>query len=243
MVSAHDAGIGLAILGVLLLLNPVYLYPHGGPQEKTLQFEAERVGTSDLGDVSILDVADSSVLVCTGTTNRRECLFERRVGTNGSLTVENVTFYRTEDGEMRSYTHYLYVYLDGGFYEPRAEETNGSVVLRLERVNETTVTQTFTTEFEHALPVLQRAIENGSATKTLTVTEPNPREVTLDRLRSATPALVRSGEEYYVVRRVSYESRRFALAKYLSYLQTAAFFVGLGLVVYAFQLPRMATEE
>ncbi|WP_135852697.1 hypothetical protein [Halorussus salinus] len=243
MVSAHDAGIGLAILGVLLLLNPMYLYPDGGPDRVTFELRAERVNASALDDSNLIATGDSAVAACTGTAHRRSCLFERRVGANGTLTVEETRLYRDGDGEVAVSADYRYVYLDGEFYEPRAEAVGGSAVLRLERVNRTVLVRAFSTEFEAAPPLVRRAVRNGSAAKTLTVTERTPREATVDRIRLATPALVRYDGEYVAVRQVRYERRRFALAKYLSYLQTAAFFVGLGLVVYAFQLPRIATEE
>ena len=237
MVSTYDRSLLMVAVGVVLLLNPAYLYPHGGPQRVTYEFQADRAdGLGEL-DADVWDVDDSAVLRCTGTIHRRACLLERQLGANGTLTVTNATLYRDEQDRIRLSTGYRYVHLRSGFYEPRVNESNGSVVLRLARVNRTTVVRDLATEYEYAPPVIQHAVDNGSAAVTISVSDLTPRTVRRQELRYAAPAIVKKGDSYYAVRQVRYTSRRFFLAKHLTLIRMVAVFAGGLLIFWAFQRP------
>lgn len=241
MFSAYDSALVMVAVGVALMLSPVYFYPHGGPRHVTQEFRADRVAVAALDDADVIDLADADVLLCTGTIHRRACLLERRIGPNGTLSVDDTTLYRDEDGDTQASSDYQYVYLDGGFYEPRVSEANGSAMLRLQPVNKSTVTRRLATEIRWTHPVVRRAVKNGSAKTTVTITEREPQRTELDELRDAARTLVRSDDEYYVVHRVGYENRPVFLAKYLGLVQTAAVFVGGGLIFIAFQFPRVGS--
>ena len=233
--SRYDRGILLAIVGTLLLLNPLYVYPDGGHYVQTYGFESTQVNGSIASSLVRLD--DRRVLRC-GLDWRRSCLLERGIGPNGTLIVDDASALDDERDDGRLFSSYRYVYLDSAIYRPNATVSNGSVVLSLERVDPAVVASDVAVEYRRAPDTIQRAVDTGSATTT--VTTPNvelPGSKPEHELDDYGRRLVEKDGRFYAVRQVRYHGRPFWLGKHLSVVRSLGVVVGLGLVFRAFQLP------
>lgn len=225
----------MAIVGTLLLLNPLYVYPDGGHYVQTYGFESTQVNESVTSSLVPLD--DRRVLEC-GLDRRRSCLLERGIGPNGTLIVDDASALDDERDDERLFSSYRYVYLDSDFYRPNATVSNGSVVLSLERADPTVVASDVAVEYRRAPDTIQQAVDTGSASTTVStpnVALPGPKpEHELDNYGRK---LVEKDGRFYAVRQVRYHSRPFSLEKHLSVVRGLGMLVGLGLVFWAFQLP------
>lgn len=150
-------------LGILLVLNPVYLFPGGIPGEKTYTYRAERVDTYyEFRDA----VRPSAVLDCSDGISHRECVQARRVGYGGTVTVDNDTAVRLEDDERGLFFGYDYVWFDEGLARPTATVDNGTLVLSTEPRSRTAVLEEFAVEYADLPAVGRRAVRHGSASTT-----------------------------------------------------------------------------
>ena len=235
MVSTYDRGLLVVAIGVVLLLNPVYFYPNGGPETTTYRIEAELVD----GQPTVSEYNDhgGSILKCTGFVDDRTCLFERHVGPNGTFVVDNRSSLYRSDGEFWVSTDYQYVFFGPGYYEPRVNVSNGTVVVSLERVNRTTVAREIALQYRNAPEVVQNAVDKGNQSIRFT-TRPDEESPELEReLRYHLPAIVRKGDQFYGVREYSLGSEPFFLANHLTEIRIVAAFAGLLLIFWAFQFP------
>ncbi len=150
-------------LGIVLVLNPVYLFPGGVPGEKTYTYRAEQVETHyDFADA----VRPSAVLDCSGSIHHRECVLARQVGYGGTLRVNNDTSVHLEDDERGLFFGYDYVRFDEGYARPNATVQNGTLVLSNEPRSQTLVLREYAVEHERLPPIGKRAVRNGSASTT-----------------------------------------------------------------------------
>lgn len=233
--SRYDRGLLLAIVGTLLLLNPLYVYPDGGRYVQTYGFESTQVNGSVTS--SLVQFDDRRVLEC-GLDRGRSCLLERGIGPNGTLVVDDASALDDQRDDGRLVSSYRYVHLDSGFYRPNATVSNGSVVLSLERVDPAVVASDVAVEYRRAPDTIQRAVDTGSASTTIStpnVELPGPKpEHELDNYDRK---LVEKDGRFYAVRQVRYHSRPFSLRKHLSVIRGLGVLIGFGLVFLAFQLP------
>lgn len=225
----------MAIVGTLLLVNPLYVYPDGGHYVQTYEFESTQVNGSVASSHLRLD--DRRVLRC-GLDWRRSCLLERGIGPNGTLVVDDVSALDDRRDDGRLFSSYRYVQLDSAFYRPNATVSNGSVVLSLERVDPAVVASDVAVEYRRAPDAIRRAVDTGSASTTIsTPNVEHPGERPEHELDNYGRNLVEKDGRFYAVRQVRYHGRPFSLGKHLSVLRGLGVLVGFGLVFWAFQLP------
>lgn len=149
-------------LGVLLILNPVYLFPGGVPGEKTYTYEAERIETDHDFERA---VHPSAVLDCSGTITSYDCVLLREVGYNETLRIDNDTAVHLRDDD-RWFFDFEYVRFEDGYVRPTATIENGTLELSTEPQNQTQVREEFAREYDNLPPLGKRVIDNGSVSIT-----------------------------------------------------------------------------
>jgi hypothetical protein len=244
MVSRHDRALLAAVVGTLLVLNPLWAFPHGGGAKLTYEYRAEPV---DALPSAVLEYDEHAaerraILRCRpGGVDDRLCVFERRVGPNGTLRVplDSAARASTVDGRL-NYPYEFVSFGGSAFYRPRATVSNGSVALSFERVSAETVAEW------HAVPAtagvvpdaVRRALDDGAATATITVGgDSATAERRRERYEKYGSALVERDGEYYRVRYSGPHRRPVVPGWALSALRALAVAVGLGLAFYAVQTP------
>lgn len=147
----------LVAIGVLLLLNPLYVGMLHLDQPEWTRYEATALHVED-GEVSGGFVADPDI-ACTDD-DYRSCAFERYVHRNGGLEVE--------DGGIAASIgrgRYRYVFLgDDGFFEPQAMDVIDGSRLTLAPVSAEEALHGASTRVDRAPPVVGAAIDEGTAT-------------------------------------------------------------------------------
>ena len=241
MVSRRDRALLAAVVGTLLVLNPVWAFPHGGETRLTYEYRAHPV--DDLA-AAVVDHDEHaaerrSILTCRpGVVDNRLCAFERRVGPNGTLRVDAP---EADAADGRLDYPYEYVHFGGSaFHQPRAEVTDGAVVLSFRRVSPETVAE------EYAVPAnssvvpsaVRRALDDGTASVTLTVRRGTARAERLtDRHEEFGTGLFRRGGEYYWLEYGGPHPRPVVPGWALSVFRVLAVCCGIALVFYAVQTP------
>lgn len=228
----------LVAVGVVLLLNPLYLYPGGVPAEQTYTLRAEQV--DDLGGVLRSGETGAKILHCSagaGPHENRNCVFESLVGPNGTLVIQNRSLSDgTADGDALRYP-FDYVTFDGKteFYEPRTRTENGSVVLSLDPVSAWAVAENSSIVPYRAAPdAVQRAIDTGAENATVRLPDGGPpgtdRADALSEYVGSVGNLVeRDGTYYRVSSGVSYD--RHAVAPLaVTTVRAVAVVAGLALI-------------
>lgn len=238
--SRFDWRLVAAMAGLLLVLNPVYLFPAGGQYVQTYSFAPERV--DDSLTLALSNAADSTVHFCDVSPDRT-CLLERQVGSNGSLVITDSAVVEdvARSGEVLS--SYEYVHLESGFYGVNSTVSNESVTLTLRSVNATTVAEYVARDYESAPDAIQRAIDTGEASVTYsTPGDVAPSQRAEHRVRDFTHELVEKNGSFYLVRDSAYRGRTAWYAEYLGFVRLAMILLGFGLVLWAFQYPTEGTE-
>lgn len=224
----RDRALLLFGLGLLLVLNPVYLYPGGVPYEKTYTYRAERVESLEMA-MGYDAIHHSRVLDCTHGIHHRACVQAHQVGYDGTWRVDNETPVHLEDDDHGLYTDYEYVMLPGGVARPNATADNGSVVLSLEASNETDVMARYAADYEDLPEVGKQAVRDGSATTTRRFYRPDTPEPVVSEHRR----FVDDGGTFYVLRRAPGEESPVIPPWLLSLLRIAGVLGGAGLAFHA----------
>lgn len=193
----RDRALLLFALGLLLVLNPVYLYPGGVPYEETNTYRAERVDSLEVA-IDHGGIYPSRVLDCSDGILYRECVLAHQVGYDGTWRVDAGAAVHLEDDDHGLYADYEYVLFSEGVARPNATVENGSVVLTLEASNETAVMAEYAADFEDLPEVGKRAIRDGSATTTRRFHRPDTPEPVVSEARR----FVDDGGTFYVIERV-----------------------------------------
>lgn len=242
MDSRHDRALLAAVVGVVLLSNPAWAFPHGGGTELTYEYRAERVDdlTSAVVDFDEHAAERRSILDCgAGPVDDRLCLFERRVGPNGTLYLESGSPVHVRGGRL-SYP-YEYVYFGGtAFYRPRANVTDGGVVLSFRRVAPETVAERYAAPANSSVvpAAVRRAVDDGRASATLAVRRGTARaERRTDRHEEFTPGLLERGGEFYWVEHSGPHARPVVPGWAIAALRVLAVCCGAALLFYAVQPP------
>ncbi|WP_158056403.1 hypothetical protein [Halorussus halophilus] len=178
-------------LGVLLLLNPLYIDAFGVAHPNSYRYEATEVtyNQSDGIDYDIHARGIDSDIACLGNPlPSRSCTLEYAIYQRGNLTA-NVSW----AGHVENYgpNSYQYAYVDGSFYEVESEEVaydTGTVRLTLNRAPARRAMRYASTPISRVSHPVRRAIETGSAKTHYAVDGANE--------------LVRKNGDYYVVYRV-----------------------------------------
>lgn len=158
----RDRALLLFAVGILLALNPVYLFPGGVPYQEAVTYRAERVENPLYEDVYPVE----AVLDCSGPMHHRECVQATRVGYDGTLRVDTDREVHLPDDGQGLYSVYEYVHFDSGYARPNATVENGTLVLSFEPVAERAVMDRYAASYESLPPVAKRAVRNGTATVT-----------------------------------------------------------------------------
>jgi hypothetical protein len=161
--APRDRYLLLFLLGLGLVLNPVYLFPDGVPHEEEITYQAEQVeGVAE----AHRDLPTFAVLDCSDAITHRECVQARQIGYDGRRVVENDTPVALVDDERGLYFAYDYVRFDRGYAAPNASVDNGTLVLSFSPVSQRRVLRDYAAPFEVLPPVGKEAIRDGTASTT-----------------------------------------------------------------------------
>ncbi|MFB6295724.1 MAG: hypothetical protein ABEH66_02660 [Halobacteriales archaeon] len=166
--AARDRYLLLFVLGLVLVLNPVYLFPGGVPHEEAITYRAEQVET--VADAH-RTLPASAILDCTGPIVHRECVQAHRIGYGGRLPVDNDTRVALEDDEKGLYAGYDYVRFPQGYAEPNASLDGGTLLLSLVPASREQILSRYAVPFEQLPRLGKRAIRNGTASTTRRITD------------------------------------------------------------------------
>jgi len=158
----RDRALLLFVVGIVLVLNPVYLFPNGVPHEKPVTYRAEVIERPDPYASSVPGYA---ILDCSSEIHHRACVQAKQVGYNGSTRVDDAAFH-LHDEESGLYTDYEYVRFREGYAKPNATGRNGTLVLSYEPRTTEAVMSEYAYQYSDLPPVGKRAIQNGTTTTT-----------------------------------------------------------------------------
>lgn len=161
-----------ALIGVTLLLNPLYLYPGGGGVEHT--YEVDLIDDQAAADRALNESED--VLVCPG---ERACRLETDVLERGGVEA---------DGQIWRHSRYAVVGIDSSWYRTTTEQREGTTVLALEPVDALAAVEHAAVSATARSPAVAEAVDGGSVTV-------RDREVESFRRGE----IVERGGEYYAV--------------------------------------------
>ncbi|MFB6183268.1 MAG: hypothetical protein ABEI96_01825 [Haloarculaceae archaeon] len=163
--NPRDRALLLFGVGLLLVLNPVYLFPGGVPARERVTYRAERVERPDAYGTSIPAFA---VLDCSDGIAHRECVQATRVGYDGTLRVDTdrEVSLSGADGQRRLYFGYEFVRFEAGYARPNATVENGTLVLSYDSVSKATVMKRYAYPYDGLPSLGKRAVRNGTATAT-----------------------------------------------------------------------------
>lgn len=159
----------LVAIGVLLVLNPLYLFPGGPPAERTYELRAEQ---PDSLESVVLDVDEGDrIRYCepgAGPHQHRACLYESLVGPDGTYRIENRTLSNgvLDGGGLAAGYSYVYFGSERGFYEPTVGVDGDDIVLGFDDVSARAVADRIAVPYGVVRPGVRTAIEEGSATVT-----------------------------------------------------------------------------
>lgn len=163
MVSTKAKSALLLLLGVGLLLNPLYLFPgdvHGTGSAVT--YEVERIPNETVAERVLLD---AEVTLRCGT--ERPCLLEREIADAGRLEV-NETVQRDDragdDPFELAWARYGLVRIDGAFYVPEVRYENETTVLSNRPVSTMDAIERVAVPSDQASSGVREAVETGSIT-------------------------------------------------------------------------------
>lgn len=209
MTQIYPLVIVIGLLGVGLLLNPLYLYPSGGGEvETTYTFEE-----IDRNEEAVQALSDAdSVLTCPGSRN---CRLEEAIHERGSLEYAHRI---QRDGR------YAVVRIGSNWYRPVSESTGNTTVLTLRSVDAMEAVEIAAVPVSEAGP----PVEEGTSTGTVTVYGSSEPAVESDAV------FARSGDYYYYYY-VSEQSSspHWTGGGILEFARLVLLVAGIGLLVYA----------
>lgn len=148
--------LGLLLLGVTLLANPLYLYPDGVSYETTYTYEASTV------DYLPSTAHTSSHFKSCGWNplQSAECAVINDMARGDSVELR-LDPDRGVDSEFWSFD---YVRADGRYYEPNTTLEGHNLTLSLTPVSEETVKRALSEDLDEAPQYVRTAVRNGSST-------------------------------------------------------------------------------
>lgn len=151
----------IALLGLALLLNPVYLYPDGGGDVR--HYEAVEIGEHNA--FYVLNANDRA-LECT-RWQRRSCKLEADVLAAGTLSYDIGVLRGGTAAGTSTWSHddrpYDAVRIGGrNWYVPEADVRNGTANLSLRQVSEQGAVRAVARDVSSVPPDVRRVVERGS---------------------------------------------------------------------------------
>ena len=214
----------LFIVGVALVLNPVYLYPEGVPTVEKKTFEVAETNVTT-------PITNDDILECTGDINYRACVQALRIGYNGSEAITDLPAELGITGEM--YYSWDFVRFEEGYARPTAASTeDDTVVIGFEPVDTETVIAEAATPYDVAPKVIQETVQGGTATLQTQYTDYDERDPALE---ANTWVVNRNGSFYHVSLSGRSESYLFPAWLLSPLVRLAAF---IGGIVLAFEAAR-----
>ncbi|WP_124178230.1 hypothetical protein [Natrarchaeobius halalkaliphilus] len=220
MVSRDTKATILLLVGIGLLLNPVYFSPHS----------LDGVGTEITYEVAPIEnetIAGSVVRFSDQTLrcgNERSCVLEEKIMAEGDVKYNGTIEIESEDQlgyYSNSWRKYSIVSFDGDFYLPREEITNQETVLTHEQVTTAEALNHTSISSNQTSVEVKEAVDTGSITlidKTIPEFE---RQVPIEH----------EGEVYYV----SQVSHRGSPHQHIIPIRLTLFLLGFCAIVIAWQ--------
>lgn len=163
MVSTDAKSALLLVLGVGLLLNPLYLFPgdvYGTGSAVT--YDVERIPNETVAERALIDA--EMTLRC-GT--ERPCLLEREIADAGRLeATESVQRddRATDDPFEHAWARYSLVHIDGEFYVPAVHHENETTILSNRPVSTMEALEHVAVSSDRTSSRVREAVETGSIT-------------------------------------------------------------------------------
>lgn len=173
----------LIVVGVVLLLNPLYISMLHLDQPNWYRYEASQVTFEDDHVNASFDATSIDSDVACLSHNYRTCLLERYVLQNGGVNYSSQLAAGPGTG-------YRYAYIDGEFYQVQPQGLGGNGTLSLEHLNREKALRDIATPVERTTPAIRKVVQTGNVTRHHTL--PGAGE------------LIREGNTYYVVYKAAY---------------------------------------
>lgn len=206
MAVEHRVAIVVGLLGVALLLNPIYLYPNGGGDVATTytlqQIESEEEAVQALSSAP-------TVLTCPGA---RACRLEENVQER-----ETVEYSSRVEGASR----YDVVRIESNWYRPENDVSGESTTLTLQSVDVFEAVEQAAIPATETIPEVREGIESGSVTVYSTTVPSFERDA----------IVAQGGEHYFVSERSS--SPHWTGGNALEFVRVVIFALGIGALLYA----------
>ncbi|EMA46488.1 hypothetical protein [Halobiforma nitratireducens] len=153
----------LLIVGISLLLNPLYLSPENPYGEATeVTYEVAEIETQVEASQALS--LSESILQC-GGNGERPCALEREVLERGQLEVDGDLSEEQSDGHdvhQRQNARYDVVQFDEGYYVPETTQSDETTTLSLRHVSEMEGLEHAAIPSDEASDDVQTAVETGS---------------------------------------------------------------------------------
>lgn len=141
----------LALLGIALVANPLYLYPDGGGHYEAT-YEVERINDKETATTALQ--ASEQVLHCPG---ERPCALEEEILDAGSVEYD----LDHQEGDQR---WYRVIWMDGDTYAPSETYDDETIVFTLEEVERMEAVERVAVPATERSEEVREAVETGSVT-------------------------------------------------------------------------------
>lgn len=153
----------LLLIGISMLLNPVYLSPENPDGEGTeITYEVDEVETDGEAKQALYEA--EATLLC-GVGAERSCALEREIVAQGSVEFDG-TFPEqradADDAGYRQNARYELVQFEDGFYVPETDRTGNTTLLTLREVSRTDALEHIAVSSDNTSSDVRNAIETGS---------------------------------------------------------------------------------
>ena len=152
MSSYRRNAVILIVVGIVLLANPLYLYPDGGGTERT--YEVTTLTDESVAEDVLLD--SDRVLRCPG---ERACVLEERILEEGTVESEYVV--------ERNLRYDIVGHVTAGestWYVPEENATDDGTILTLREVSATEAVEYTAVSLSDPSPEVREGVETGSVT-------------------------------------------------------------------------------
>lgn len=148
----------LALLGVLLLANGLYVYPENVSYEREYEAIAEPIHEEEwpTGQFGITTIRE-----CAGGVDSEDCALVRHLAEQGKIRVEqpgDVDERVTNESEQLP----EFFYLDDGYYQRTASVADGTLVVSMEPIDRERVLRTAAENASEVRDVYRHAVVNGT---------------------------------------------------------------------------------
>ncbi|ELY46986.1 hypothetical protein [Natronorubrum bangense] len=229
MNRTYIAVAGIALLGLILMLNPFYFYPDGGGDFE-VTYHVEEIENESVAEVALLQ--SEQVLHCPG---ERPCALERQILETGSVEYDGFIddYEEARDDPLTSEDPRLYpiVRIEGEMYLPESEYENNRTILTLSNISSMDAVEHASVDAEDRSKEVREAVETGSVT------------VYGERVEEFEQNLIiEHDEDYYWQTRYRSQGGHWTAGGNLSGVRVVLFTLGGGLLAYAGWCVRKVTN-